>query len=142
MLEKIRLYKLRQNANNNRAGFPEYHGCVWGMVKPRMKSQPELSLYSRKYPEIYAEIVRIGKEICDFEFKSIQLNRNLVSPPHKDKGNQTKSVIVSFGYYTGGELVIEGVEHDTRTPLTFDGANQTHWNNPFNGTKYSLIYFS
>jgi len=95
------------------------------------------SRYSRKYPEIHEEIVRIGKEICPFEFKTVQC------PPHKDKANQSRSILVSFGEYTGGELVIEGVVHNAyHNPIEFDGVNNLHWNLEHTGTKYSLIYFS
>ena len=143
MLEKITLYKKQKNGNTNRLNFPSHRGCVWGIIKPRFKSKPELSRYSRKYPEIYDEIVRIGKIICPFEFKTIQLNKDCRCPPHKDKNNQSRSILVSFGSYTGGELVIEGVVHSAYLkPIEFDGVNKLHWNLEHTGTKYSLIYFS
>jgi hypothetical protein len=143
MLEKITLYKKKKDGNTNRLGFPSHRGCVWGIIKPRFKSQPELSRYSRKYPEIHEEIVRIGKEICPFEFKTVQLNKNCQCPPHKDKANQSRSILVSFGDYTGGELVIEGVVQNAyHNPIEFDGVNNLHWNLEHTGTKYSLIYFS
>ena len=100
-------------------------------------------MYSRKYPDIYEEIVRIGKEICSFDFKTIQLNKNCCCPPHKDKANQSRSILVSFGSYSGGELVIEGVVHNAyHNAIEFDGVNNLHWNLEHTGTKYSLIYFS
>ena len=143
MLEKITLYLKRPNGNSNRLGFPQHRSCVWGIIKPRFKSKPELSMYSRKYPDIFEEIVRIGKLICPFEFKTIQLNKDCCCPPHKDKQNQTRSLIVSFGKYTGGELVIEGeVFNAYHNPIEFDGKNKLHWNQAHEGTKYSLIYFS
>ena len=143
MLERITLYKKKVNGNSNRLGFPEHRAAVWGIIKPRFKSQPELSRYSRKYPEIYEEILKIGKEICPFEFRTIQLNKNCCCPPHKDKANQSRSLLVSFGQYTGGELVIEGeVFSAYHTPIEFDGADKLHWNLDHVGTKYSLIYFN
>lgn len=143
MLENINIKKKKKNDTTNRLGFPDYRGCVWGIVRPRFKSKTELSLYSKKYPEIHEEIFRIGKEICPFEFKTVQLNKNCQCPPHKDKNNKTRSVIVSFGDYTGGELVIEGEVFDARfNPIEFDGVNNLHWNLEHVGTKYSLIYFS
>ena len=143
MLEQITLYKKRFGGNNNRLDFPDHYGAVFGIIKPRFKSQPELSMYSRKYPEIHEEILKIGKEICPFEFKTIQLNKDCQCPPHKDKKNQSRSILVSFGDYTGGELVIEGVVHNAyHKPIEFDGVNNLHWNLEHTGTKYSLIYFS
>ena len=61
MLEKITLYKKKKDGNTNRLGFPDHQGCVWGIIKPRFKSQPELSRYSRKYPEIHEEILESEK---------------------------------------------------------------------------------
>ena len=143
MLEKITLYKKKKDARTNRLGFPEHRGCVWGIIKPRFKSKPELSLYSRKYPEIHEEIFRIGNRICPFEFKTVQLNKNCRCPPHKDKANQSRSILVSFGKYSGGELIIEGeVFNAYHNPIEFDGVNKLHWNLEHTGTKYSLIYFS
>jgi len=141
MLKLITLYK--RVKRNNRLGFPEHRGAVFGVIKPRFKSKPELSLYSRKYPKIYEELQKIGKEICPFEFKIIQVNHNLVCPPHKDKANSSRSILVSFGEYTGGEIVIEGTKYNAyHTPIEFDGCKLEHWNEPIEGNKYSLIFFS
>ena len=65
ILEQITLYKKIFGGNNNRLDFPDHYGAVFGIIKPRFKSQPELSMYSRKYPKIHEEIVRIGKMISN-----------------------------------------------------------------------------
>ena len=65
----------------------------------------------------------------------------MVCPKHKDTANVGDSYILSFGTYTGGELVVEGVPHDTRTGLIFNGYEKEHWNNPIEGEKYSVIFF-
>lgn len=143
MISKIKLYTKKEGSNNNRLGFPTHRGCLFGMVKAKYKGIIELSYYSRKYPDIHDAIMKVGKTICPFEFTQVQVNHNLVCPPHKDKANKTNSMIVSFGEYTGGLLVIEGVEHNTyHAPLQFDGVHNTHWNTPLIGNKYSLIFFS
>lgn len=142
-LEKITLYKKRVNAKNNRLDFPEHYGAIFGLIKPRFKKNIELSLYARKYPEIYIDLINIGKIICPFEFKTIQVNKNCRCPPHKDNKNESRSIIVSFGEYVGGELVIEDeVFNAYENPIEFDGKNKLHWNLEHKGTKYSLIYFS
>lgn len=143
-LEKIKLYKKKANIEGQaRLGFPEHRSAVFGMIKPRYKSEKQLSLYSRKHPDIYEELKRIGKLICPFEFLTIQVNKDCQCPPHKDKNNQSRSVLVSFGDYTGGEILIEGVAYNAyHTPIEFDGKELLHWNNPHVGTKYSIIFFS
>ena len=148
MLKKISLYKIKKGGLNSRNNFPDHRGAVFGLVKPRYKQTIQLSFYSKKHPEIYEEINRIGKIICPFEYKSIQVNHNLVCTPHKDKKNSTRSILVSFGEYNGGKIVIEGNEYNAyHTPIEFDGKTLEHWNTPIEPlegicNKYSLVFFS
>jgi hypothetical protein len=142
MLNKIRVPFKR--IKNNRIGFPIHRGCVFGITKGRYNGVVGESRMSKKYPNIYNEIVRIGKMICPFEFKSIQLNHNLVCPKHKDKNNIGVSLLVSFGEYEGCNIVIENKEYNTNcNPVIFNGAEMEHWNSEMiGGNKYSLVYFS
>ena len=144
MFEAVRLIN-RKNSNNRR-GFPEYRGAIFGMVRPRFKYKgyDELSLDSRTHPHIYDELLRIGKIICPFDFKSIQVNKNLVCPPHKDTGNRGMSLLVSFGDYTGCNIVVDGKTYDAKhRPVIFNGALLEHYNSDdLQGTKYSLVFFS
>jgi len=149
MLSKVTLYKLRHGSNSNRHGFPDHRGCVFGFIRPKFQKGIRLSRFSRKCPEIYQEILRIGAIICPFEFRSIQVNHNLVSCPHLDKANCSESIIISFGEYQGCKLVVqvdgEDVICDTfHRPHQFDGSKHVHYNTPFEGesNKYSLVFFS
>ena len=130
----------------NRLGFPEHRGAVFGFCKPKFQKGIHLSFYSRKCPEIYQEILRIGSIICPFPFTTIQVNHNLTCPPHIDKANKSESLLVSFGEYEGGLIVVDGVEYNAKnTPLQFDGSKLSHHNTPITGinaNKYSLIFFS
>ena len=144
MLNKIKVpFKI---IKNNRLGFPIHRGCMFGIVRGRYNGKIGESRMSLKYPNIYNEMVRIGKMICPFEFKSIQLNHNLVCPKHKDKNNVGVSLLVSFGEYEGCNIVIENKEYNTNcNPVIFNGAEMDHWNSEFIGdknNKYSLVYFS
>lgn len=124
--------------------FGTHRGMVLGYVRTRIHNKYQLSRASRKYPDIYQEVKRIGDLICPFPYDAIQLNHNVVCTPHKDKHNVGESVILSFGRYTGGELHIEGHgEFNTNCkPLLFDGGKLTHWNNPIIGDKYSLVFYN
>jgi len=144
MLNKIKVpFKI---IKNNRLGFPIHRGCMFGIVRGRYNGKIGESRMSLKYPNIYNEMVRIGKMICPFEFKSIQLNHNLVCPKHKDKNNVGVSLLVSFGEYEGCNIVIESKEYNTNcNPVIFNGAEMEHSNSEFIGdknNKYSLVYFS
>ena len=144
MFKEIKLP--RTCKSNNRYNFPHYRGGVYGMVRPRFKYKgyDELSRLSRLYPHIYEEINRIGKLICPFEFRSIQVNHNLICPPHRDKGNRGMSLLVSFGDYSGCNIVVNDIVYDARhRPVIFDGALHEHYNtNDLVGDKYSLVFFS
>ena len=77
---------------------------------------------------------------------TIAINRHAQFKPHKDSGGgagQSTSLIVGLGDYTGGELVVEGAVHGCRyTPLQFNGWTQRHWTLPFEGERYSLVWFT
>lgn len=135
---------VKQKGRDNRYGFPAYRGAVYGITKERVSRKITLSSKSRKFPVIYEELQRIGKEICPFEYTTIQVNRNLVCPKHIDKANVGKSLLVSFGNYEGCNIMIGGVEYDAfHRPVIFDGGKIEHWNTPLeNGTKYSLVFFN
>lgn len=144
MFEAVTLQK--RIKHTNRLGFPDYRGAIFGMVRPRFKYKgyDELSLDSRNNPRIYEELLRLGKIICPFPLKSIQVNKNLVCPPHLDGNNRGLSLLVSFGDYTGCNLVVDGKTYDTKyRPILFDGALLKHYNtDDLQGTKYSLVFFS
>jgi hypothetical protein len=77
-----------------------------------------------------------------FKFTTIQINKNVKSPPHIDKNNVGPSYIIAVGDYLNGELVIEGETFDIHNKfLKFDG-NNGHWTKDFIGTRYSIIYFT
>jgi hypothetical protein len=143
MLLKIKVKPIA--LTSNRRGFPPRHRALsFGITTHRIYRTVGLSAPSKKYPEIYAEMVRLGKIICPYEFESIYLNNNVTCPPHKDTNNVGFSVLVSFGNYTGGHIMIEGKKYDAKyTPILFDGSQLEHWNtDDLVGNKYSLVFFN
>ena len=67
---------------------------------------------------------------------------NYKTKKHIDGNNIGRSLAISFGDFTGGELVVEGREYQTKLhPLIFNGALKEHYNRPIHGDRYSLIYF-
>jgi hypothetical protein len=77
---------------------------------------------------------------------TIAINRHAEFLPHRDSGagaGQTKSLIVSLGAFSGGEIVVDHVPHDIRyCPLEFDGWQSLHYTLPFVGERYSLVWFT
>ena len=101
------------------------------------------SKWNKKFPELFEIIQNLAKnEIPDFEYTTVQINKNILSLPHIDKNNVGESYIVALGDFEGGELVIEGEPFNIKdTWKIFDG-NCGHWVNPFVGTRYSLVFFT
>ncbi len=77
---------------------------------------------------------------------TIVVNKHAQFKPHKDSGagaGQHVSMIVGLGEYSGGELVVEGSVNDIRyKALEFDGWNQRHWTLPFEGERFSIVWFT
>lgn len=143
LLSKIKVpYKA---GRNSRHGFKKHRAMALGITRGRFNGIIGLSHYSKKYPKIYEEVLKIGKSISPaFEFSSIHLNNNVVCPKHLDSKNVGESVLISFGDYDGCKIVIEGEIYDAKhTPIKFNGALLEHWNtDDLVGNKYSLVFYS
>ena len=142
LFEGTTLFKVKEG---NRKGFPEYRGGIFGYTRAWFGRKNgdlyDLSYLTKKHPSVYEELLNLGK-VLKFDFKSIQVNKNLVCPPHKDKGNKGLSLLISFGDYEEGELWIDGDMYNAYHKATvFDGSKLEHYNNSFKGTKYSLIFY-
>lgn len=136
---------------NGRRGFDKHRGCIYGYTKHKITRNIDLSHQTKKHPDVYEELIRVGKLICQrlpsecpFDFTSIQVNNNLVCPKHKDTNNVGESLLVSCGDYEGCNIVVEGTEYNSKySPVIFDGSKLEHWNTKLiSGNKYSLIYFN
>jgi len=116
---------------------------TFGWVNWMMKyvKPPHITPNNIKYGELYLALRRLGDAICPFAYDSITVNQCNVGPPHRDKGNLGLSMLVSGGDYEGGSFVLEGQEIDTKyKPYIFDG-HRLHWNNPFTGFRWSIVFF-
>ena len=146
MLKKISIPKLRTASNQVRKALPDKsRSTAFGYVLQRIGRKYQLSAITKKYPEIYMTLkTLINNIVPDFEYTSIQVNHNVICNPHKDKNNIGKSVIISFGEYTGCKFVIEDVIYDTyHQPICFDGSKLSHWNtDDLVGDKYSIVYYT
>lgn len=132
------------SGRNNRLGFPKRRGMILGETRGRFNGVVGLSYQSKKYPKIYDAVMKLGRSISPpFEFKSIQVNHNLVCPKHYDSKNVGESILISFGDYQGCNIVVDGVVYDSKyTPIRFNGALLEHWNtDDLIGNKYSLVFF-
>ena len=101
---------------------------------------------------VYDKLAAVMKaHDASFEWHSVQLNKNLATKAHCDRGNRSPSCIVTLGDFTGGRLRLwpgkgsggAPVSHDVkRRFLTFDGAARLHETETFTGTRYAAVFFS
>lgn len=119
-------------------GDVNYRGQAFLDYKTRGPSK-----YNKKFPELFKAIKKMMNMYDpDFKFTTIQLNKNVLSPPHVDKNNVGPSYIIGLGDYEGGKLVIEGKEYNIKNRFKkFDGT-RGHWVTPFEGVRYTLVFFT
>lgn len=104
-----------------------------------------------KSNSLFPELVQAAFELETKLFptrasSTIAINRNAQFRPHTDSGagaGQSTSLIVGLGTYSGGELMVEGEQHDIRyKAIEFNGWTQRHWTMPFAGERFSLVWFT
>ena len=101
------------------------------------------SKYNKKFPELFDLLKNlIHKYHPDFEYTTIQINKNIMSPPHVDKNNIGPSYIIGLGDYTGGKLCIEGRPYNIKNRWRYFDGTKGHWVEKFTGTRYTIIYFT
>lgn len=102
------------------------------------------SAKNKKFPELYKALKNFAVFLDpDFKYTSITLNKNLKCLPHKDKNNIGDSMIVTLGDFTGGRLIINGEKYDIHNKhMFFNGSENIHETEEFEGTRYSIIYFN
>lgn len=125
-------------------GKDSYHIFFANWIQKKQPgSKSTVSKGINDYPEIYELLKKVAKEnFPDLIYNTIQVNKNVQCIPHKDSLNVGSSVIFTLGDFTGGRLFVDGEAIDIyRKPFSFNGYEQTHWTEPFNGDRYSFIYY-
>jgi len=131
------------------------YGLTWrGYLAPgRYREKDEKTgMYITKVKVEHPELEEIFREFADFHFPdfdygSVQLNKNFPCPRHIDSSNKSESILCCFGEYTGGETCIEYAPghikevYPNKKPICFDGSKYYHWVKPFEGKRYSLVFF-
>ena len=70
------------------------------------------------------------------------LNRNVQCEKHKDSGNRDHSYVLFLGDFTGGALLFEdGTRLEGRYNWHKINGTMPHWNEPHEGTKYSIVLY-
>lgn len=138
-LETIKFPKITRRSVKSRGTIQaiNFSECSY---KPFSCKPPGPNKSNFKYPELYQKLKEFAPP--GFSFNCITLNKNVVCEPHRDIYNKGLSYIIGLGDYTGGELVIEGQEHNIKNHWLLFNGKKTHWTKPFTGTRYSIVYYN
>jgi len=150
------MFRKGHNRPEPKGSFSICYGyCNLGYLSPtkqRKKVEGTKNLYETTFLTEHPELKGILQQLCDLhcpepiQVDQVHINKNWLSPPHKDAGNQNESWIVGLGDYKKGELVIEFDEFDVdynikNTFTKFDGSQWTHYTKDFEGTRYSIVFY-
>ena len=139
ILKEIQRRDIANNFDRMKSGTGRSQ--AFGVIR-RWSYRPWLSRNTWMRPELWSLIQAFAARNVSIPWDACTVNSNYLSAPHKDKGNEGNTYIVAFGDYTGGELVINGLEHDIRhKPLHFCGSTELHWTKPWEGNRYSLVFY-
>ena len=142
LYEVIKRRAIPMNSNRKICGLGR--SVTFGHLNRRYYKGLHESVWNSKRPDLYKELCALGDLIAPrgMDKVGIQVNHNYRCNAHKDKNNQGTSVIVAFGDFTGGELRVENDVIDINgKPYEFDGSVCEHETLPFEGDRYSVVYF-
>jgi len=148
----------RINITNEGGGKPNRHCFITGLIRDwskRSHNNYTASLRISKASKIqkHHKLMQLASMYIkeydpNFKYTSIQFAKCMHTPKHKDKNNVGDSVIVAFGDYTGGGLIMydeEGNEyiHDIyHKPLVFNANENYHRTEDFVGTRFTITFFT
>lgn len=112
-------------------------------------NRPILSAATKHRPNLTKLLCAFAKhDRPDYEFTSIQVNKDYAAALHVDGNNSWDSIIVGLGDYAGGQLWVDTgrTAHGTLVDVhnrwhRFCGAHP-HCVLPFTGRRYTLVYFT
>jgi hypothetical protein len=133
-----------RNRNKSGSKTPAGAGCTVMLGPHPYRKHGVYTHFTTAHPELFAMLQDFARKYVSFPVDSFMFNQNYQTKPHYDGMNVGESAIISFGDYTGGELIVEGVVLDAYRKLcVMNGSKQLHWNNPItSGCKYSIVFFN
>jgi FkbM family methyltransferase len=132
-----------------RGGGGASSGGSFTLANPRfMKKGGNAPPANDRFPELAQALFALEDKLRDGKVSSAScaVNCHAEFVPHVDSGtaaNESLTYTVGLGSYQGGDLVVEDTEMDIRyAPITYDGWHQRHWTQPFDGERFSLVWFT
>ena len=145
ILQALRSLKLPKDYRRGVRKSPadNKRGGMLGIVQEYGRPKYTSSCLTRKYPQVAKLLCEYVKnQYPAFNFTSIQINQGGCAL-HVDTLNQGKSLIVSFGDHSGGELYEypDKITNIKNRLHEFSGL-VPHMTLPFEGERYSVVFFS
>lgn len=131
--------------NHRSRAVREGTGIVFGTVYSRRLKRYTESSQAGNNPLLYRMLKQlVSAEVPDFSYTTIQVNKNVVTNPHRDKFNVGPTLILGLGNFRGADLVVNGEQYKLSSHrwLYFWGKDE-HYNTPLTyGTKYTITLFT
>ena len=132
------------------SGLVRNYKGVW--CEEQQKNIKQIQISRATYYPKNQRVIQLAKEFMEkydpeFEYTSIQFNRNIRTTRHKDRNNIGESYILGLGSYERGELRVYGdldiYDIDIHEkPYKFDAGNVYHetceWSG---GDRYTITWF-
>ncbi len=104
---------------------------------------------TKKYQEFFELLAHfVYYQYPEFEWTSIQINKNVTTDFHYDRGNVGESLCIGVGDYDCGGVELVGehgnVQIDNRNKfLEYNGSEIKHRSIPHvNGDRYAIIFYN
>ncbi len=145
---------------NKKIGGSALYGTTWKSWITPERNRPPSEKYTGQYKTKllveHPELEAIFREFADLYFPDffwtqVQINKNYPIPKHIDSVNVGESYLCAFGDFKGGETVVDfgGMGRyapcnldPRKKPINFNGSKFEHWVEPFEGKRYSLVFFN
>lgn len=145
---------------NKKLGGSALYGVTWkSYITPTRNRPPSLkwkNLYMTKLRVENPQMEKVFEEFAgiyfaDFFWSQVQINKNYPAPKHLDSDNVGESYLCCFGKYDGGLTCVDfgGMGkyavcklNPREKPINFNGSKFEHWVEPFEGKRYSLVFFN
>lgn len=146
---------ITQRKNTYGGAASRKNSGVVGVSKRHHSTNCTISVFTRKLiksnpggPLLIQLMNRMVRSMFpEFHFTAVMMNKNFEGGLHVDRLNINSSVMITFGDFAGGELMI--YNHATDRPhllqvknkaIMFDG-NLAHATMPYRGTRYTYVFF-
>ena len=144
ILEELQRKPLAVNAYRKKSG--EGRSQAFGVVNRRCLP-PDYSRQCWQRPYLYKLLLDFAAKYVDISYNAITVNQNYQAAPHYDRGNVGDSFLVAFGPYSGGNLKLHQgpsleVKDIRHKPIVGNFSTTLHSVEPFQGSRYSLVFYT